>query len=187
MINALELLKTRRSVLVKNLTQPGPDPSQIQTILEIATRVPDHRKLEPWRFIIIQGENRKKLSEKFCEIKLKSESLQPEQVEAEQSRYVCAPLIIAVVFSPVEHKTPVFEQLLSAGAVCQNINLASLALGFSSQWLTHWCAYDKEAQAELGLKDYESIAGFIHIGTATCETKDRQRPDIQAKTSYYSV
>ena len=93
--------------------------------------------------------------------------------------------MIAVVFSPVEHKTPVFEQLLSCGAVCQNLNLASAALGFSSQWVTHWCAYDKQAQDELGLKEFESIAGFIHIGTAICTPKERQRPDVSAKTSFY--
>ncbi len=185
MINALDLLKTRRSVLVKNLTEPGPDPAELQTILEIAARVPDHRKLEPWRFVIIQGDDRKKLGEKLCAIKQKNESLQIQQVEAEQCRFVCAPIVIAVVFSPIEHKTPVFEQLLSCGAVCQNLNLSSSALGFSSQWVTTWCAFDKEAQAELGLKEYESIAGFIHIGTATCAPKERQRPNIQTKTSYY--
>jgi nitroreductase len=185
MINALELLKTRRSVLVKNLTEPGPNESQLQTILEIAARVPDHRKLEPWRFIIIQGNERKTLSEKLCEIKLRSEHLQPEQIEAEQCRFLSAPLIIVVAFSPVEHKTPVFEQLLSTGAVCQNINLACSALGFSSQWVTQWCAFDKQAQAELGLQEFESIAGFIHIGSTACETSDRQRPDLQVKTSYY--
>ena len=185
MINALDLLKTRRSVLVRNLTEPGPNEDELQIILEIAARVPDHRKLEPWRFIVIQGDNKKKLGEKLCEIKLKEEPLQAEQVEAEQCRFVCAPLVIAVVFSPVEHKTPVFEQLLSCGAVCHNINLASTALGFSSQWVTTWCAFDKQAQAELGLKDYESIAGFMHIGTATCAPKERQRPNVQTKTSYY--
>ncbi|MCF6318569.1 MAG: nitroreductase [Proteobacteria bacterium] len=181
----LQLLKTRRSVLSRNLSDPGPDKSQLQTLLEIASRVPDHGKLEPWRFIVLEKNARLKLGKKFAEIQQKHCDLTPQQVQAEQNRYSYAPTVIVVVFSPVEHKTPVFEQLLSCGAVCQHINLASLALGFNSQWVTNWCAFDKEAQAELGLKPHESIAGFIHIGTATCIPKDRQRPDLTNKVSYY--
>lgn len=183
--HVLQLLQTRRSVLSKNLSSPGPDSDQLNTILEIAARVPDHRKLEPWRFIIIEGENRLKLGKKFCEIKSKQCELAPEQIEAEQNRYCYAPTVIVVVFSPVEHKTPEFEQLLSCGAVCQHINLASSALGFSSQWLTNWCSFDKEAQKELGLKKHESIAGFIPIGTADCIPKDRNRPDLKEKVTHY--
>lgn len=182
----INLLKTRRSVLSKNLSQPGPDEPQLQSILEIAARVPDHRKLEPWRFIVVQGDARKKLGKKFCQIRLKSCDLTTEQIKAEQNRYNHAPTVIVVVFSPVEHKTPVFEQLLSCGAVCQHINLASLALGFNSQWVTNWCSFDKDAQKELGLKPHESIAGFFHIGTANCTPNDRQRPDIKQKTYFYS-
>jgi len=181
----IHLLKTRRSVLPKNLSSPGPTEEEKNIILEIACRVPDHRKLEPWRFIVIEGENRQKLGEKFCKIKLEDCELTPEQIEAEQNRYMHAPLVIVVVFSPVEHKTPVFEQLLSCGAVCQHINLASSALGFSSQWVTNWCAFDKLTQKELGLKPHESIAGFFHIGTATCTPNDRQRPDLTDKVEYY--
>ncbi len=182
---ALQLLKTRRSVLSRNLSTPGPDKQQLQTILEIASRVPDHRKLEPWRFIIIEGNLRKKLGNKFCEIKQNSCQLTTEQISAEQNRYSHAPTVIVVVFSPVEHKTPVFEQLLSCGAVCQHINLASSALGFCSQWVTNWCSFDKLAQKELGLEPHESIAGFFHIGTAQCTPNDRQRPDLKTKVSYY--
>jgi len=182
----LELLKGRRSVLSKNLSSPGPDAEQLNTILEIAMRVPDHRKLEPWRFVVIQGDERKKLGEKFCAIRLKSCELTKEQIAAEQNRYNHAPTVIIVVFSPVEHKTPVFEQLLSCGAVCQHINLASLALGFNSQWVTNWCSFDKDAQKELGLKPHESIAGFFHIGTANCTPNDRQRPDVNKKVVFYT-
>ena len=183
---ALQLLKTRRSVLSRNLSTPGPDKQQLQTILEIASRVPDHRKLEPWRFIIIEEDNRKKLGERFCEIRKNSCKLTIEQITAEQNRYNHAPTVIVVVFSPVEHKTPVFEQLLSCGAVCQHINLASSALGFSSQWVTNWCSFDKLAQEELGLLPHESIAGFFHIGTAACTPNDRQRPDLKDKVIYYT-
>ena len=181
----IQLLKSRRSVLSKNLSSPGPNKEQLNTILEIATRVPDHRKLEPWRFIIIEGENRIKLGKRFCEIKLEQCDLTPDQIAAEQNRYNHAPTVIVVVFSPVEHKTPVFEQLLSCGAVCQHINLACTALGFSSQWVTNWCSFDKTAQKELGLKPHESIAGFFHIGTAECIPNDRQRPDLDSKVEYY--
>ena len=181
----IQLLQTRRSVLSKNLSSPGPNKEQLNTILEIATRVPDHRKLEPWRFIIIEGKNRLKLGKKFSRIKQVQCQLTPEQITAEQNRYSYAPTVIIVVFSPVEHKTPVFEQLLSCGAVCQHINLASTALGFSSQWVTNWCSFDKSAQKELGLKAHESIAGFFHIGTANCTPKERGRPDLDSKVEYY--
>jgi nitroreductase len=184
-IDLLNLLNNRRSVLTKNLSEPGPDKNQLQTILEIAARVPDHRKLEPWRFIVIEKDARKKLGEKFCEISLKNCELTPEQIKAEQNRYNHAPTVVVVVFSPVEHKTPVFEQLLSCGAVCQHLNLAAMASGFNSQWVTNWCAYDKTAQKELGLNPHESIAGFVHIGTANCVPKDRQRPNLDHKVSYY--
>jgi nitroreductase len=181
----IKLLKTRRSVLSKNLSVPGPNKKQLYTILEIAMRVPDHRKLEPWRFIILKGKARFKLGEKFCKIKQKHCELTPDQIQAEENRYCHAPVVIVVVFSPVKHKTPVFEQLLSCGAACQHINLASHALGFASQWVTNWCSFDKEAQKELGLDETESIAGFFHIGTANCTPKDRQRPDMNNKMSYY--
>ena len=181
----LNLLKTRRSVLSKNLSEPGPDKEQLNTILEIATRVPDHRKLEPWRFIVIQGDARKKLGEQFCKIKLTDCDLTDDQINAETNRYNHAPVVIVVVFSPVEHKTPVFEQLLSCGAVCQHVNLAAMAQGFNSQWVTNWCAFDKSAQKEVGLNPHESIAGFIHIGTAECIPNDRQRPNLEDKIVYY--
>jgi nitroreductase len=183
--NALDLLQNRRSVLAKNLSEPGPDKQQLETILSIAARVPDHRKLEPWRFIVIEGDSRKKLGEKFCDIRLKQCELNRQQIAVEKNRYNHAPAVIVVVFTPVEHKTPVFEQLLSCGAVCQHINLASLALGFSSQWVTNWCSFDKSAQRELGLLPHESIAGFIHIGTADCIPQDRKRPELTEKVSYY--
>jgi nitroreductase len=182
----IQFLKTRRSVLSKNLSEPGPNKEQLDSILEIATRVPDHRKLEPWRFILIQGDSRLKLGEKFCAIKLSEQKLTKEQEKAEQNRYNYAPLVIVVVFSPVKHKTPVFEQLLSCGAVCQHINLASSALGFASQWVTNWCSYNKQAQSELGLKPHESIAGFFHVGTPKCLPNDRQRPCIEDKVENYS-
>ena len=181
----IQLLKTRRSVLAKNLTAPGPNKEQLNTLLKIATRVPDHRKLEPWRFIIVEGNNRIKLGEIFCKIKLKQCDLSPEQITAELNRYNHAPTVIVVVFCPVEHKTPVFEQLLSCGAVCQHINIASTALGFSSQWVTNWCSFDKTAQLELGLKAHESIAGFFHIGTANCLPKERSRPELESKVVYF--
>lgn len=182
----LKLLKTRRSVLSKNLTLPGPSKLQLNEILQIAARVPDHRKLEPWRFIIVEGDNKLQLGTKFCNIRLKTHELVPEQIHAEQNRFNHAPTVIVVVFSPVTHKTPEFEQLLSCGAVCQHINLASSALGFSSQWVTNWCSFDQLAQDELGLAAHESIAGFFHIGTTDCIPKDRQRPDLDNKVEYYS-
>ena len=134
---------------------------------------------------MIEGNRRNELGERFCQIRLQELELTNEQIKAEKNRYTHAPVVIVVVFSPVEHKTPVFEQLLTCGAVCQHINIASSALGFQSQWVTNWCSFNKDSQAELGLKPHESIAGFFHIGTANCIPNDRQRPDLEKKVNYY--
>ncbi|WP_395377595.1 nitroreductase [Marinicella sp. W31] len=180
---ALDLMLNRRSVLCKNLNEPGPNPEQLNTILTIAARVPDHRKLEPWRFIVIEKQHREYLGQLTSTIK--EDELIPIQMEIEAKKFMQAPVVICVVYAPVEHKTPQFEQLLSTGAVCQNINIAASALGFGSQWITGWCAYDRTVMDILGLDASESIAGYLFIGSCDDTPRDRQRPDLETKVSYW--
>lgn len=183
----LQLLLARRSVLANNMCEPGPDSTGVQHILQAAHRVPDHGKIGPWRFIVFNGDSRKKfghlLSKRSAEL---DNSASDKLLEFEQHRFLRAPLVIAVVSSPVAHtKIPEWEQVLSAGAACQNILLASQALGFCAQWLTEWYAFDSKISDELGLKEREKIAGFIYIGSAKAKPTERARPDLDERITYW--
>ncbi len=181
-----DFMLNRRSVLIKNMTEPGPDAEDLKTILTIATRVPDHRKLQPWRFLILQGEARKSFGEKLASVKAAKEAMEKIQVDIEKDCFMRAPLVIAVIASPVEHRTPEVEQILSAGAVCQNINIAAGSLGFASQWVTGWSCLDPTAQDTLGLQDNEFIAGYIYIGSCDEKPQDRQRPKLEDVVTHWN-
>ena len=183
----LDFMLNRRSVLVNNMSEPGPSNNELETILTIAARVPDHRKLEPWRFLVLQGEARRQYGETLAEVKAQKEEIMGIQVEIEKDCFMRAPLVIAVVASPVEHKTPEVEQILSAGAVCQNINIAAAALGYASQWITGWSCLDKDALQAIGLGEHEFIAGYLYIGSNDEVTLDRQRPDLADKVTYWQA
>lgn len=188
MPDALDLLKTRRTVPSINLGGPGPDADQIRTMLTIGARVPDHGKLAPWRFIVFQGQAREDVGAELCSIQMRDRpDLSEAQQEQERTRFTRAPLVIGVVSTAAEHvKVPVWEQELSAGAVCMNLVLAAHALGFSAQWLTEWYAFDPEAARLFGLDAGERIAGFIHVGTPQEAPVERPRPDIDAITTTWS-
>ncbi|AXS41090.1 nitroreductase [Breoghania sp. L-A4] len=188
MPDALDLLLTRRSIPAVNLGDPGPDAEQLRRLLTIGARVPDHGKLAPWRFIVFQGDARTEAGEALCALRLAREpDLDAAQQEQERTRLSRAPLVIGVVSTASQHaKIPVWEQELSAGAVCMNLATAAHALGFVSQWLTEWYAHDAEAAALLGLRDGERFAGFIHIGTPKEPPFERPRPDIDALTTHWS-
>jgi nitroreductase len=180
MPDALELLKTRRSLKPVELVAPGPTAAEIDTLLTVASRVPDHGKLTPWRFIVFEGEARAAAGEAiaaaFC---AKYPDSKPEHVENERKRLARAPLVIAVVSRAAPHvKIPEWEQVLSAGAAAMSLVLAAHALGFGANWITEWYAYDRNALAALGVKDNEKIAGFIHIGTPVQPPEDRPRPAL---------
>ncbi len=180
----IEFMHNRRSVLIKHMHEPGPNKKQLQAILTIACRVPDHRKLEPWRFLVIQKNARKRLGEALALLKTEQQYLEPEQIEAEQQSLMRAPVVIAVIASPVEHKTPWAEQILSAGAVCQHINIAAAAHGFASQWITGWTFENKQAEQLLGLNDKEFVAGYLYIGSSDDQPVDRKRPDLSDKVTW---
>lgn len=178
MPDALDLLRTRRSVPPAALVAPGPDPAEIETLLTIAARVPDHGKLQPWRFILFAGEARERASGIVEEVfRARHPDADPQARRKEATRFSLAPLVVGVVSTAREHqKIPLWEQRLSAAAVCQNLLVAAAALGFGASWLTGWFAYDREVLGRLGVAPDEEVAGFVHIGTPRDTVPDRPRP-----------
>jgi len=176
--DALDLLRTRRSIKPREMTAPGPSPAELETILTIGARVPDHGKLAPWRFILFEADARARASEMIARIfAAKNPNAQPAEIEKEKRRLTDAPLVIGVVSSATPHpKVPAWEQELSAGASVMNIVTAATALGYGACWLTGWFAFDRDVLDGLGLKADEKLAGFVHIGTASKPTEDRPRP-----------
>ncbi|MDO1583712.1 nitroreductase family protein [Rhizobium oryzicola] len=176
----LQYLSTRRSTPALQLTEPGPSRAEIESMLTLASRVPDHGKLAPWRFIVLRGEQRKTLGSALLEIALKkTPELSPEQQEVERTRFTRAPLVIAVVSRAAPHvKIPEWEQVLSAGAVCLNLFMAANAHGFAANWLSEWISYDENAKALLGIAAEEQVAGLVYIGSTTFPSTDRPRPEL---------
>ncbi len=170
MVETIEFLQKRRSVMARNMTGPGPDAQQLETLLGIAARVPDHGKLAPWRFVVLQGDARGKLGA------IAAAALDDETVTAHYER---APCVIAVLACPVTHpKIPRSEMILSAGAVCMNLLTAAQSMGFAAQWLTGAAAYEDAVLKALGGKTGDEIAGFIYLGTASEPPSERARPAL---------
>jgi len=176
-------LARRRSAPAQALTVPGPTQDQIARILELGARTPDHGKLFPWRFVVLGPTSRATLATALAP--LAQAQPQPDKARAVLGKLTAAPVTILVVSTPVHsQKVPVWEQQLSAGAVCMNLEHAAGALGFSTSWITDWYSYDAEALALLGLTEGEQVAGFIHIGTLAEPPFERPRPDLSAKVEY---
>src|SRR5438132_7700239 len=180
MPEAIDLLTSRRSVKPIELNGPGPTADELATLLTVASRVPDHGKLAPWRFIVFEGDARHKAGETIAEaFRDKRPDATPDQVEHERRRLARAPLVIAVVSRAGPHvKIPEWEQVLSAGAAATSLVLAAHALGYGANWITEWYAYDRGVLDALGLAPHERIAGFIHIGRQSEVPADRPRPPI---------
>jgi nitroreductase len=182
---AISLLLSRRSGSAKAMGGPGPSKKQLGQILQVAGRTPDHGKLFPWRFFVFEGKGRERFGAILAEV-LEAEGERPKHIEEESARFLRAPLVIGVISSAREmHKIPVWEQELSAGAVCQNILIATHALGFVGNWLTEWYAYHPVVKERLGLKSGERVAGFIYIGTAAGPLEERPRPEMDKIVSYF--
>ncbi|MBV8791117.1 MAG: nitroreductase, partial [Pseudolabrys sp.] len=158
----------------------GPTSAQIEMLLTIASRVPDHGKLTPWRFIIFGGEDRLRAGEAISKIfRSNNPQATAEQIEFESNRLARAPLVIAVVSRAAPHvKIPEWEQTLSAGAAAMNLVTAAHAMGYAASWLTEWYAYDRAVLDALGLASHEKIAGFVHIGRPSQPPQDRDRPKL---------
>ncbi len=177
-----DYMKTRRSALSVSLEEPGPDDDELRAILEIATRVPDHGKLAPWRIELWTPQMRKDMHRRLLDL-LHSRQDVPDLGKKEQgtNKLLHAPTVLVVISTAADHpKIPVWEQQLSAGAVCMNTLIAANAAGYGSQWLTAWYVYDDEAQQMLGLNEGERIAGLIFIGSSSATKNERDRPDIDA-------
>ena len=155
---AIDLLLSRRSGSAKAMTGPGPDAEELRTILRAAARVPDHGKLFPWRFIVFESEARARMGALLVECLKETETVTPERASLEAGRFLRAPVVVGVV-SRVRGGIPIpeWEQLLSAGAVCQTMLIAAHAMGFVANWLTEWCAYHPLVLERLGLKPGERI------------------------------
>lgn len=189
MTEALDLLKTRKSVSAAFLGAPGPDEAALAEILGVATRVPDHGKLTPWRFIVFSGDARRQAGEALAGLfQRKNPEAPQKQVDEEKNRLAKAPLVIAVVSKAAPHpKIPEWEQILSAGNSAMNIVLSAHALGYAAQWTTGWIAYDEEAGRILGLAAGERFVGFIHIGTPTAPSPERPRPAAADVVTYWKA
>jgi nitroreductase len=176
--DAIDLLKTRRSVKPREMSGPGPSPAELETILTIGARVPDHGKLSPWRFIIFEGDARGRAGEIIAGVfARKNPNASPAEIDVERRRLTDAPLVIGLVsFTKPHPKVPSWEQELSAGASAMNIVTAATAFGYGACWLTGWFAFDRDVLDGLGLKADEKLAGLIHIGTVSKPSEDRPRP-----------
>lgn len=181
-------LSTRRSVGMAFLKGPGPDSAMLEQMLTIATRVPDHGKIAPWRLVLIEGDARIAAGERLAEIMARQNpDLDAASLEIERQRFLPAPLTVVVISSPMPHpKVPEFEQVLSAGNVAFNLLHAANAFGFAGSWVTRWYAYDAEAAAMLGAKPGERIVGIVHIGTPSAAMEDRPRPKLDTVVSRWT-
>lgn len=175
----IDLLLRRRSFSAKAMVPPGPDEAQLDIVLRAGHRVPDHGKLGPWRFIVLKGEARAKLGA-VAEglVRADEPTADPVRLRVERERFLRAPVVVCVASRIVPGKIPEWEQVLSAGAACQNMLLAAHALGFGANWLTEWPAYDARFRAALGLAEGERVAGFIYIGSAAAAPEERVRPAL---------
>jgi len=183
----LDLLLRRRSGSAKTMTGPGPSEAELRTILAAASRVPDHGKLAPWRFILFEGEARARVGELLAKALLANEpDANDVRQEIERTRFLRAPVVVGVVSRAKEGiPIPVWEQQLSAGAVCQTMLIAATALGFVANWITEWCAYDARVKEGLGLAPDERIAGFLYFGKAAAPLEERVRPDLDSLISRF--
>ncbi len=179
-IKLLDYLKVRRSTPALQLSEPGPEKAEIEDILRLAVRVPDHGKLAPWRFIVYRGAERERLGEAALRIALENNpELGEEQQNVERSRFLRAPVVIAIVSTAQPHfKIPEWEQVMSAGAVCLNLLMSANAHGYAANWLTEWLAFDEALWPELGIKSGEKVAGFMYIGSTTFPPVERPRPEL---------
>ncbi|ODT68409.1 MAG: nitroreductase [Pelagibacterium sp. SCN 63-23] len=175
-----DYLLTRRSVGLAFLKDLGPSAEELETLLTIATRVPDHGKITPWRLVIYEGEAREVAGEKLAAIaQRRNPALDAAGIDAERQRFLPAPLTIGVLSAPQAHpKVPEIEQLLSAGNVAFNLVHGAFALGYAASWVTRWYAFDDEAATMLGAGPGERFVGFVHIGTPTASIEDRPRPAL---------
>jgi nitroreductase len=180
--DTLDFLAKRRSASALTLSAPAPSADELALLLRLAARVPDHGKLAPWRFVILEGDAKQAFVAGLEAIA----AARPDAAKAvaKLGKIRVPPLTVAVVSRTIDGgEIPVWEQLLSAGAVCHQLTIAAQAMGYGANWITDWYGYDAKALALLGLADSEQLAGFVHIGTASEPPLERVRPDTAAITT----
>ena len=180
--DVLAFLAHRRSTSAVTLGAPGPSAEELADLLRLATRVPDHGKLAPWRFIVLQGEGKIGFAAKLEALAL---SRGDQTAAAKLAKLKIPPLCVAVISAPKPAAIPQWEQVLSAGAAAATLLYATLAMGYGANWITDWYAYDPEANDILGLSGDEKVAGFILMGTPREPPLERERPDLQALVSHW--
>ena len=178
----LDFLARRRSSSAVTLAEPGPRSDEIAALIQLAARVPDHGKLSPWRFIILDSEGKAAFAAKLEALAMDRGD---PRAAAKLAKLKVPPVGIAVVSRTVAHEIPLWEQELSAGAVCTTLLYAAQALGYGANWITDWYAYDAQAKALLGLALDERVAGFIFMGTPKEPPMERERPDSVALTTLW--
>ncbi|QPB21439.1 nitroreductase [Rhizobium sp. 007] len=185
-IKLIDYLAVRRSIPAFQMSEPGPEKAEIEEILRLASRVPDHGKLAPWRFIVYRGEERVHIGKELLKLALEAKpDLSEDMIEVERARFTRAPVVIAVVSKAGPHfKIPEWEQIMSAGAVCLNIIFSANAHGWVANWLTEWFAYDERAYRLLGVQPGERVAGFVHIGSTNFPAVERPRPEISETVTW---
>lgn len=175
-------LSTRRSAPAQALAAPGPADAELDAILALAARTPDHGKLFPWRFVVLSSAFRARAAATLSA--MADSQPAPDKARAVLAKLTAAPATVLVISSPVASpKIPVWEQELSVGAVCMNLEHAAGAFGYAASWITDWYSFDPAAAALFGVRDGERVAGFIHIGTASEPLLERPRPDMTAKVT----
>lgn len=176
-------LARRRSAPAQALIAPGPSRAETERLLALGARTPDHGKLFPWRFVVLGPDSRAALAAALAP--LAERQPDPGKAAKTLAKLTAPPLSILVLSVPAPgHKVPIWEQQLSAGAVCMNLAHAAGALGYSASWITDWYSYDREALALFEVGEGERVAGFVHIGTVAEPPLERPRPDLAALTTW---
>lgn len=182
----LALLARRRSTKVAHFVEPGPSSAEIDVLIRLGARVPDHGKLGPWRFVVMEGDARDRAGEAIAGVIAADEGVDEVRLAAARNLFKRAPAVVMVVSSTVQsQKVPEWEQVLSSGAVCFGMLIAAHALGYAACWLTEWPAFDARVRTAFGLAEHERIAGFVYLGTARETPTERVRADAGARISRF--
>ena len=179
----LAFLARRRSTSALTLAEPAPSNAELDQLIALAARVPDHGKLAPWRFVVLAGPAKARFADRLEGL---AQARGDSQAAAKLGKLKVPPLAVAVIASPhPEAAIPEWEQLLSAGAVCTTFLYAALAMGYGANWITDWYAYDSEAGRVLGLKAHERVAAFMLLGTPREPPLERERPQVAGLVSHW--
>lgn len=182
----LALLATRRSAKVAHLIEPGPNSEEIDALIALAARVPDHGKIGPWRFVVMEGEARARAGADIARVIAEDARVDETRLANARGLFLRAPVCVMVVSTASPHpKVPEWEQLLSSAAACFSLLLSAHALGYAGCWLTEWPTYDARGRTALGLAEHERISGFIYLGSAREPSIERVRADAASRISRY--